>query len=50
MKTITPRMKLDWSKLLAFSQVKTSPNGERANELKKPGMTMFGAKQGVKIG
>jgi hypothetical protein len=46
MKTTKVRVQLDWSKLLAFSQVK---DGGKAGSLKMPAMTMFGPKIGGKI-
>jgi hypothetical protein len=44
MKSTTTRIRLDWSKLLAFSQIKsTAPHG-RVHGIKSPAMTMFGVK------
>jgi hypothetical protein len=44
MKNTTKRVQLDWSKLLAFNQVRTAPARNASRPMKSPAMTMIGDK------
>ena len=48
MQSKTSRINWDWSKLLAFDQVKTPAASKEGRSLKSPGMTMFGSKGGLR--
>ena len=46
MKDTAARIRLDWGKLLAFSQVQTNRENGEFRGTKSPAMTMFGTKIG----